>query len=122
MGCDDRGDYWKKQLQREAADIAGRCCHRDTAVPLKLACQPCIQAALATERAAREKAEAERDEARKALANVTEGMDRAGGDGYGMPECPWCRRGCDDDGSHDGDCALVAARVVLSGETEEGRG
>ncbi len=58
---------------------------------------------------------------RAGLRTVTEGMDRAGGDRDGMPECPWCHRedpGTDDmpeTERHDADCELVAARRALSG-------
>lgn len=48
---------------------------------------------------------------------LTDNMDRAGGDGYGMPECPWCRAQDSRDGDdkwHHGDCELAAARAALS--------
>ena len=74
----------------------------------------------------------ERDEAREALRAVTDRMDRAGGDGYGMPECPWCHRdgnGLDENGNplheeecHDADCELLAARRILAGARGAGGG
>ncbi len=49
-----------------------------------------------------------------ALKAVTDDMDRAGGDGYGMPECPWCHAQTDDpEYQHKADCELAAARAVL---------
>jgi hypothetical protein len=48
-----------------------------------------------------------------ALKDITSHMDRAGGDGYGMPECPWCRFQTDDNG-HSGDCELEKARAVIA--------
>jgi hypothetical protein len=53
------------------------------------------------------------DELVAALRAVTEDMDRAGGDGYGMPECPWCGW-ASDDGEHAVDCSLLKARAALS--------
>ena len=60
------------------------------------------------------------------LEAVTKDMDRAGGDGYGMPECPWChaegagpRIESDADVRHDSDCELVLARAALA-ESEDG--
>lgn len=63
---------------------------------------------------------AERDRLKAALLDVTIGMDRAGGDRDGMPECPWCQSQGDYD--HSGDCALVAARAALTpqGQSTEG--
>jgi len=60
---------------------------------------------------------AENERLREALENVTKGMDRAGGDGYGMPECPWCHRdgGYEKPYEHNSDCTLVAAREALGG-------
>jgi hypothetical protein len=58
-----------------------------------------------------------------ALKAVTEHMDRAGGDGYGMPECPWCRAQGSRDGDenyHNGDCELAAARAILSTLIDQG--
>lgn len=48
-----------------------------------------------------------------ALKAVTEHMDRAGGDAYAMPECPWCKAGPDGD-HHGSDCELVAARAAIA--------
>jgi len=50
-----------------------------------------------------------------ALKAVTDDMDRAGSDSYGMPECPWCWRGPDGD-EHNADCELLAARALLAGD------
>jgi hypothetical protein len=45
------------------------------------------------------------------IRSALDGMDAAGGDRDGMPECPWCR----SDGSyHTEGCALVAARLALA--------
>jgi hypothetical protein len=49
-----------------------------------------------------------------ALKAVTEHMDRAGGDGYGMPECPWCQSQRQDVEEHDADCALMVARAAIA--------
>lgn len=51
---------------------------------------------------------------RTALKRVTDDMDRAGGDGYGMPECPWCRCQYSGDVQHFADCELLLARQVLA--------
>lgn len=48
-----------------------------------------------------------------ALKAVTEGMDRAGGDGYGMPECPWCRSQSADN-QHNADCELLKGRAAIA--------
>ena len=48
-----------------------------------------------------------------ALFALTDHMDRAGGDGYGMPECPWCRSQRDDNG-HAAGCELIAARAAIA--------
>jgi hypothetical protein len=66
----------------------------------------------------RMEAERERDAAREALRRVTDGMDQAGGDRDGMPECPWCHT--QESERHDSDCELIAARRALGGE--EGAG
>jgi hypothetical protein len=62
--------------------------------------------------------EAQRDALTAALRAVTEHMDRAGADGYGMPQCPWCWCSFDTrrDGEipHNGDCELVKARAALA--------
>jgi len=55
----------------------------------------------------------------EALRTLTDGMDRAGCDGYGMPECPWCRsqaskRDEADDWDHVPTCELVQARALLA--------
>jgi hypothetical protein len=47
-----------------------------------------------------------------ALKRVTDHMDRAGGDGYGMPECPWCKVQ-DEDRPHLPECELMLARQVI---------
>lgn len=47
------------------------------------------------------------------LREITVGMDRAGGDGHGMPECPWCKAGPDGD-DHHGDCELRIARELIA--------
>jgi hypothetical protein len=60
---------------------------------------------------------AEQTRLREALQAVTEHMDRAGGDGYGMPECPWCQCQFEQDGDewpHASDCELVKARGAVS--------
>lgn len=49
----------------------------------------------------------------EALRAITAHMDRAGGDAYGMPECPWCKAGPHGD-DHRGDCELSKAREVLA--------
>lgn len=49
-----------------------------------------------------------------ALTRVTEGMDRAGGDGYGMPECPWCKCQFEGEIQHLPDCELALARQVIA--------
>jgi hypothetical protein len=49
-----------------------------------------------------------------ALKSVTEHMDRAGGDAYAMPECPWCHAQGDDKDQHFGDCELAAARELIA--------
>lgn len=65
-----------------------------------------------------ERAEAAEGLAR-ALERVTNGMDASGGDGRGMPECPWCH----SDGSyHDADCEPVAARSALAAWRSRGGG
>lgn len=66
--------------------------------------------------------QAERDQLKAQLEKVTKDMDRAGGDGYGMPECPWCRcQSSDPDYQHAGDCELVAAREALERLSHEPR-
>lgn len=60
---------------------------------------------------------AERESLKQHLQAVTDHMDRAGGDAYAMPECPWChaqetREG--DDKWHQSDCELAIARAALS--------
>lgn len=62
---------------------------------------------------------AERDRLKAALQDVTIGMDRAGGDRDGMPECPWCQsQGRPEDAeegyAHDVDCSLMMARAALT--------
>lgn len=62
---------------------------------------------------------AERDRLKVALQDVTIGMDRAGGDRDGMPECPWCQsQGRPEDAeegyAHDVDCSLMMARAALT--------
>lgn len=47
-----------------------------------------------------------------ALKAVTQDMDQAGGDGYGMPECPWCK--CEPNHEHAADCDLLAARAAIA--------
>jgi hypothetical protein len=54
-----------------------------------------------------------KDELYDALKALAFGMDRAGGDAHGMPECPWCKAGPDGD-DHRGDCELAQAREVLA--------
>ena len=49
---------------------------------------------------------------RVAAAKHLDGMDRAGGDRDGMPECPWCHRP-DEGTGHDADCGLVALREAI---------
>jgi hypothetical protein len=49
-----------------------------------------------------------------ALRAVTDHMDRAGGDRYGDPECPWCLAQHDDDDAHNADCELLKARAALA--------
>lgn len=66
-----------------------------------------------------DEAEAERDRLKAALQDVTIGMDRAGGDRDGMPECPWCQsQGRPEDAeegyAHDVDCSLMMARAALT--------
>lgn len=54
----------------------------------------------------------------KTIKTALDEMDRAGGDGYGMPECPWCRsQSSDEQFFHAGDCGLVAAREALAALT-----
>jgi hypothetical protein len=58
-----------------------------------------------------------RKELLSALKTLTADMDRAGGDGYGMPECPWCNAEGSrdyDDKYHNADCELLAARAVIA--------
>lgn len=82
------------------------------------------QAVEATQRALL--AEAERDRLKAALQDVTTGMDRAGGDRDGMPECPWCQSQGHEDAeegyAHDGDCSLMMARAALTpqGQSTDG--
>jgi DNA-binding helix-hairpin-helix protein with protein kinase domain len=57
----------------------------------------------------------------RALHGLTEGMDRAGGDGYGMPECPWCKCQWDGEIQHLPECELLLARQVLA-DVEAGIG
>lgn len=71
--------------------------------------------------------EAERDRLKAALQDVTIGMDRAGGDRDGMPECPWCQsQGRPEDAeegyAHDVDCSLMMARAALTpqGQSTDG--
>lgn len=56
--------------------------------------------------------EAHQTALREALLKVTEHMDRAGGDAYAMPECPWCHWQ-DDRQDHASDCELFQARELL---------
>lgn len=56
--------------------------------------------------------EAQQTALRGALLNVTQDMDRAGGDAYAMPECPWCHWQ-DDRMEHASDCELLLARELL---------
>jgi len=70
---------------------------------------------------------AERDRLKAALQDVTIGMDRAGGDRDGMPECPWCQsQGRPEDAeegyAHDVDCSLMMARAALTtqGQSTDG--
>lgn len=69
-----------------------------------------------------EELEARLSRAVEALASITKGADRLGGDCYGGSECPWCGA---DDGSdqawHNADCTLVNARAVLSSESKGDR-
>ena len=62
------------------------------------------------------------DDLLAALKWLAGDMDRAGGDGYGMPECPWCRAQDSRDGDdkwHQHDCELLAARAAI--KKAEGR-
>jgi hypothetical protein len=75
--------------------------------PVRTACDECLD---------------ERRRIRAALEALVADMDRAGGDGYGMPECPWCmaqgsREG--DDKWHASECPLLAAREALSPAARE---
>jgi hypothetical protein len=49
----------------------------------------------------------------EALRAVTADMDRAGGDGHGMPQCPWCGWRYEPS-EHASDCELLKARALLS--------
>lgn len=87
------------------------------------------RAALATSESRCRQLEQERAALVSALRALTEGMDRAGGDRDGMPECPWCHSGpgmglSDDGESHTADCELLKARELLAllpppGETRD---
>lgn len=48
-----------------------------------------------------------------ALKAATEHMDRAGADGYAMPECPWCHSQREDN-EHNADCEVLIARAAIA--------
>lgn len=54
---------------------------------------------------------------RDVLQSLTDRADRIGGDGYGMPECPWCGADGSSDETdlwHSPECPLPKARAVLA--------
>ena len=102
----------RDQKTAEVETLRGVGCNEDGNGP----CGACLKCA-----------RAERDRLKAALQDVTIGMDRAGGDRDGMPECPWCQsQGRPEDAeegyAHDVDCSLMMARAALptQGQSTDG--
>ncbi len=120
-----RGEYaWVDEV--DAARAAEAAQHRREVAALEHEAEH--EHAVATAREGYVKTlEAERDRLKAALQDVTIGMDRAGGDRDGMPECPWCQsQGRPEDAeegyAHDVDCSLMMARAALTpqGQSTDG--
>jgi hypothetical protein len=108
------------QLESAEAHLAQRTAERDEARARDVLTAPMAAGLLMQlkEECEAQHARAEAAEARvraleEALRAVTADMDRAGGDGHGMPQCPWCGWRYEPS-EHASNCELLKARVLLS--------